>query len=173
MSGNPIEQEKVAVKELTKKLKEELPGVKIGIVAYNEESNMVGKLGVKEEEIEKGIDSLKAGGETSIKKAMEMMAKEYTEEGKKKIMIILTDGRPTEETNEEVIKEIEKISDEEKIELISILTKEAEQIFGTEEEPRRGKVYRITNEGIYEAIVGKIYEEIIKESEIKEESSKR
>ena len=171
MSGNPIEQEKVAVKELTKKLKEELPGVKIGIVAYNEESNMVGKLGVKEEEIEKGIDSLKAGGETSIKKAMEMMAKEYTEEGKKKIMIILTDGRPTEETNEEVIKEIEKISDEEKIELISILTKEAEQIFGTEEEPRRGKVYRITNEGIYEAIVGKIYEEIIKESEIKEDRS--
>ena len=171
MSGNPIEQEKVAVKELTKKLKEELPGVKIGIVAYNEESNMVGKLGVKEEEIEKGIDSLKAGGETSIKKAMEMMAKEYTEEGKKKIMIILTDGRPTEETNEEVIKEIEKISDEEKIELISILTKEAEQIFGTEEQPRRGKVYRITNEGIYEAIVGKIYEEIIKESEIKEDRS--
>ena len=171
MSGEPIEQEKAAAKELTKKLKEELPGVKIGIVAYNEESNMVGKLGVKEEEVEKGIDSLKAGGETSIKKAMEIMEGEYTEEGKKKIMIILTDGRPTEETPEEVIKEIEKISDEKEIELISILTKESEQIFGTEENPRRGKVYRIENEGIYEAIVGKIYEEILEESIIKEDRS--
>ena len=171
MSGEPVEQEKRAAKELTKKLTEKLPGVKIGLVAYNQDSWTVGKLGGKQEDLENAIDTLQAGGETSILKAMQLMEKSYSSNSKKKIMVLLTDGRPTQENEEEVSKEIESASDQSGIDLISILTKDADAIFGTVETPRRGKVYRIQSDRIYEEIVGNIYQEILEESIVKQDRS--
>ncbi len=171
MSGEPIEQEKRSAKELTKKLSEKLPGVKIGLVAYNQDSWTVGKLGGKQEDLESAIDTLQAGGETSILKAMQLMEKSYSSDSKKKIMVLLTDGRPTQENEEEVSKEIESASDQSGIDLISILTKDADAIFGTVETPRRGKVYRIQSNRIYEEIVGNIYQEILEESIVKQDRS--
>ena len=170
MSGEPINQEKRAAIELVRKLNEQLSGVKIGLVAYNSEAAVLGQLGDNQTDLQNTIRGLTSEGETSIQKAINLMSSEYSNNSRKKIIILITDGRPTEETNEDVIKEIEELDDN-NIDLITILTKDSEQIFGTESNPRRGKVYRINTENMYNDIVGKIYEQILEECIIKEDRS--
>ena len=170
MSGEPINQEKRAAIELVRKLNEQLSGVKIGLVAYNSEAAVLGQLGDNQTDLQNTIRGLTSEGETSIQKAINLMSSEYSNNSRKKIIILITDGRPTEETNEDVIKEIEELDDN-NVDLITILTKDSEQIFGTESNPRIGKVYRINTESMYNDIVGKIYEQILEECIIKEDRS--
>ena len=170
MSGEPINQEKRAAIELVRKLNEQLSGVKIGLVAYNSEAAVLGQLGDNQTDLQNTIRGLTSEGETSIQKAINLMSSEYSNNSRKKIIILITDGRPTEETNEDVIKEIKELDDN-NIDLITILTKDSEQIFGTESNPRIGKVYRINTESMYNDIVGRIYEQILEECIIKEDRS--
>ena len=171
MQGDSINKTKKAAKNLVEKLMAKLPGVKFGIVSFNSEAKLLIEPNNDESKVKKAIDSLKAGGETSIGRGIAKAMEAYSKDIDKKIMIILTDGEETVEDNEAVIKQVEKASDEQKIELVSILTKDQEQIFGTTEQARRGLVFRVEQDNIENEISQNIYEEALKLSVIRKDRS--
>ena len=171
MLGESLEKTKKAAQKLVENLMTKMPGVKIGVVSFNNEAQNLIKPSDDVNKVKKAINSLTAGGDTSIGKGIEEAIGSYSKDIDKKIMILLTDGEETIENNETVIRQIEKATDENEIELISILTKEQEQIFGTSEKPRRGVVYRIEQENIDTEITQTIYEEALELSVIKKDRS--
>ncbi len=171
MLGESLDKIKEAAQQLVENLMDKMPGVKIGVVSFNNEVNTLIMPSDDENKVKKAIDSLTAGGDTSIGKSIEEAISDYSKEIDKKIMILLTDGEETVENNEAVIRQIENATDKNEIELISILTKEQEQIFGTSEKPRRGVVYRIEQENIETEITQTIYEEALELSVIKKDRS--
>lgn len=172
MTEDKITATKEATKELVTKLSEKLTGVKIGIVNFNQEARNIVKPTNNVENIRSAIDKITVGGETSIGKGIEKTISTYsTKNVDKKIMILLTDGEETTQNNESVIRQIENASDKYGITMISALLKESNQIFGTESEPRRGKVYNLRSENVKDEIVQKIYQEVLQESIIKKDRS--
>ena len=170
MTGGKIARAKQAAVKLIEDLKGKLPGVKIGVVNFNENANIIGGLTEETEVLANGINSLSSGGETAIGRGIRE-AKEIFENGKTKLMILITDGQETVEIEEEVIRQIEDLR-EKGIGLVSILTNNSDNIFGTEENPRYGEVYNIINDDeIYTRIVEEIYQKILKESMVEEDRS--
>ena len=170
MTGGKIARAKQAAVKLIEDLKGKLPGVKIGVVNFNENANIIGGLTEETEVLANGINSLSSGGETAIGRGIKE-AKEIFENGKTKLMILITDGQETVEIEEEVIRQIEDLR-EKGIGLVSILTNNSDNIFGTEENPRYGEVYNIINDDeIYTRIVEEIYQKILKESMVEEDRS--
>lgn len=165
MTGTKIGQAKNTAQKLLTDLSAKLPGIKIGIANFNETANLIGKVGTQNSELSRGINSLTSGGETAIARGIET-AKQGYGVAQNKLMVIITDGQETVETEEKVIKQLENLREQE-TKLISVLTGRSENIFGTEAKPRYGEVYKI-EEGanITQEIVQKIYEETIKQSEV-------
>lgn len=170
MTGNKMEKAKKVANTLVEKLSQNLPGIKIGIANFNNAGNLIGKVGTGTNQNKSGINGLRAGGETAIARGI-VSAKEGYTNGTTKQMIIITDGQETVDLEEEVIRKIEELK-ENNIGLISILTNESDNIFGTEEKPRYGSVYSIINQNnISEEILNQIYEKAKKESEIEKDRS--
>lgn len=169
MSGNKMTKVKTVSIELIEKLKAKLPGIKIGVVNFNETANVIGKIGTTTNELNRGIKTLQAGGETAIGRGIEKATQGYGE-GKTKLMVIITDGQETVE-EEKVIERIEELR-QKNIELISVLTGKSENIFGTQENARYGKVYEIiSTEEIQEKMISEIYEKIKNQSEVEADRS--
>ena len=170
MTGNKMEKAKKVANTLVERLSQNLPGIKIGIVNFNNEGNLIGKVGTSQSQNKAGINGLRAGGETAIARGIVSAKEGYTNE-KTKQMIIITDGQETVDLEEDVIRKIESLK-ESNIGLISILTNESDNIFGTEEKPRYGSVYSIINQNnISEEIINQIYEKVKKDSEIEKDRS--
>ena len=170
MSGNKMNVAKDAATNLIGKLATKLPGIKIGVVNFNNEAYTIGNVNTSIQNINNGILNLRAGGETAIGKGIEEGKKKYVETDTK-VMVIITDGQETVDTEEEVIRQIETLR-KGRIELVSILTGKSENIFGTEGNARYGEVYEIANEGdIYNRVVGDIYEKIIERTEVEKDRS--
>ena len=165
MTGNKMEKAKKVANTLIERLSQNLPGIKIGIANFNNEGNLIGKVGTSQSQNKAGINGLRAGGETAIARGIQS-AKEGYANGTTKQMIIITDGQETVDLEEEVIRKIESLK-ESNIGLISILTNESDNIFGTEEKPRYGSVYSIINQNnVSDEIINQIYEKVKKDSEI-------
>ena len=170
MTGNKMEKAKKVANTLVERLSQNLPGIKIGIANFNNEGNLIGKVGTSQSQNKAGINGLRAGGETAIARGIVSAKEGYTNE-KTKQMIIITDGQETVDLEEDVIRKIESLK-ESNIGLISILTNESDNIFGTEEKPRYGSVYSIINQNnISEEIINQIYEKVKKDSEIEKDRS--
>ncbi len=170
MSGGKIARAKQAAVKLIEDLKNKLPGIKIGVVNFNETANIIGNLETDTNALNEGINNLGSGGETAIARGI-MQAKEIFANGKTKLMVLITDGQETVQTEEDVIREIEDLRTK-GIGLVSILTNNSELIFGTEEYPRYGDVFNILNDDeIYTRIVEEIYQKILKDSIVEEDRS--
>ena len=170
MTGNKIEKAKKVANTLIERLSQNLPGIKIGIANFNNEGNLIGKVGTSQSQNKAGINGLRAGGETAIARGIVSAKEGYTNE-KTKQMIIITDGQETVDLEEDVIRKIESLK-ESNIGLISILTNESDNIFGTEEKPRYGSVYSIINQNnVSDEIINQIYEKVKKDSEIEKDRS--
>ena len=170
MSGNKITRAKQAATKLIENLNNKLPGIKIGVVNFNEAANTIGNLGTGAGNLISGINNLGSGGETAIARGINLAQSIYAN-GKTKLMIIITDGQETVDLEEDVIRQIENLRSRD-IGLISILTNNSDNIFGTEQNPRYGDVYNIVNENdIYTRIVEEIYQKILKESIVEEDRS--
>ncbi len=171
MQNGKLQKVKEMAKTLIEKLEEKLPKVKIKIIAFNENATVVS---AKDGKIDKNtvIDNLNVGGNTSIASAFKLVSEQYDENIKNKLMVILTDGQETVQTNEEVIQALEDDVDNKKIKLSTILTSVSEQIFGTIDNPRRGKLYLINEEkDIEQTITEDLYNKVVEESYIKNDRS--
>ena len=164
-----MEQAKQQAQSLLTNLQTNLPGVKIGVVNFNEIANTIGKAGTAENTLSNGISALTSGGETAIAQGI-LQAKQGYETGKNKVMVIITDGKETVETEERVIEQIESLRNS-GIKLTTILTGNSDNIFGTTERPRYGKVYSIEENISNENTAEEIYQEIIKQSQIEADRS--
>lgn len=136
-----------AIKDLANKVSDKLksnsPGIKIGLVKFNNEAKLLLNPTDNANKLQRAINSLNSSDETAIGYGLDKAVNGYTKDAKKKIMLLLTDSDETVEQIEKVIKRVETITDVGKINLITVLTKENDEIFGTEAQPRRGVVYQI------------------------------
>lgn len=170
MTGNKMEKAKKVANTLVERLSQNLPGIKIGIANFNNGGNLIGKVGTSQSQNKAGINGLRAGGETAIARGIQS-AKDGYANGTTKQMIVITDGQETVDLEEDVIRKIESLK-ESNIGLISILTNESDNIFGTEERPRYGSVYSIINQNnVSDEIINQIYEKVKKDSEIEKDRS--
>ncbi len=161
---------KEIAKNLIETLQAKLPGVKIGLVNFSETANTVSNPQSNSDTLINSINSLSTGGETAIGRGIAQGLSGFSD-GKVKLMILITDGQETVEAEEAVIKQIEQLRAS-NIKLTTILTSSSDNIFGTEEAPRYGVVYKIENaENINDTIASKIYEETIKQSEVETDRS--
>ena len=172
MTGEKINKVKESAKELVQSLSEKMPGIKIGVVQFRNEANVIINPTNNVNNVIDSISNTSASGETAIAKGIEKAIQSYSEDIDKKIMILLTDGKETINNNEDVIRQIENATDKNDIELVTLLTEEAKQIFGTVENPRRGQLYLLSeNDNIEDLITNTIYEEILELSIIKKDRS--
>lgn len=168
MSGVKMTQAKLAANSLLSNLKDRLPGVEIGVINFNELTNTIGKVSATTTILTNGINNLTAGGETAIGRGISTGISGF-EDGKIKLMILITDGHETVETEEDVIQKIEELRHK-NIQLVTMLTSESTNIFGDKEVPRYGKIFEIEEnanlENEFKSAINSIYEEIVKESQI-------
>lgn len=170
MSNIKMEHSKQIARNLVETLKNKLPGVKIGLVNFNENANLVSNPQSNNNKLVNSINGLSTGGETAIGRGIAQGLNGFGN-SKTKLMILITDGQETVEQEEVVIKQIEQVRNA-NIKLTTILTSESTNIFGTENAPRYGSLYKIEDaENINNTITSKIYEDIIKQSEVEENRS--
>lgn len=171
MTGEKINKVKSSAIELIDKLSQKMPGIKFGVVQFRNDANVVVSPTGDANKAKDAINKMSASGETAIAKGIEKAINSYSKDIDKKIMILLTDGKETINNNEDVIRQIENATDKNDIELITLLTDEAKQIFGTEEYPRRGQLYLLSNNNIEDLITNTIYEEVLELSIIRKDRS--
>ncbi len=162
MNKNGLDKVKELAEKLAKGLYEKLPEVKIGLTKFNQVAELVSEPKEENSQIIRKIKNLDGNNETAIGYGLDKAINSYSRNANKKIMIALTDSEETVQSIEQVIKQIEIATDENKIELNTVLTKEHDEIFGTELQPRRGTVYQIYNvnaDSIIQNICQKIFEE--------------
>ena len=170
MNRNGIEKVKEVAEKLAKGLYEKLPEVKIGLTKFNQVAEVMSEPKAENDKIIKMIKNLDGKNETAIGYGLDKAINSYSEDAKKKIMIVLTDSEETVQNIEQVIKQIEIATDDNKIDLNTVLTKENHEIFGTESQPRRGIVYQIYNVNVDE-MIQKICDKIFDESQIETNTS--
>ena len=158
-----IDNVKNIAKELVTGIYTELPNIKVGITRFNDVAEVLIKPTNNADSIQKAIQNLSSDSETAIGFGLEEAMNGYSGDAKQKIMIVLTDSEETMQNVEQVISRLEEASDDKKISLTTILTKENYEIFGTEEFPRRGIVYNLYNADINE-IINSISQKVEKES---------
>lgn len=173
MTGEKINKVKSSAIELIDKLSQKMQGIKFGVVQFRNDANVVVSPTGDANKAKDAINKMSASGETAIAKGIEKAINSYSKDIDKKIMILLTDGKETINNNEDVIRQIENATDKNDIELITLLTDEAKQIFGTEEYPRRGQLYLLSNNNnnIEDLITNTIYEEVLELSIIRKDRS--
>ncbi|MBQ9297582.1 MAG: VWA domain-containing protein, partial [Clostridia bacterium] len=170
MNGTKMNLAKTSATKLIEQLRAKLPGIKIAVVNFNNRAYTIGNVGTSIQNINNGIGNLRAGGETAIGLGIEEGKGKFTDVDKK-VMVIITDGQETVQTEEDVIRQIETLRTN-KVELISILTGKSENIFGIEGRARYGEVYELVDtNSIYNKVVGEIYEKIIKDTEVEKDRS--
>lgn len=154
------------IKELATKISTEIynrfPKIKIGLTKFNKDAQILMNPDNNSNKLQKAIASLGTSDKTAIGYGLNEALNSYSDSAKQKIMILLTDSEETVQNIEQVIKSLETVTDDNQINLTTILTKENDEIFGTEEEPRRGTVYQMYNADenvIIEDICTKIEEE--------------
>ena len=165
-----IENVKNIAKQITTGIYSKLPNVKVGITEFNETAEILVKPNNSEDRIQRAIQNLGSDSETAIGFGIEEAANSYSNKAKQKIMIVLTDSEETVQNIEQVISKLEEAADDKQIKLITILTKENSEIFGTEEYPRRGTVYKLYNVDVDE-ILNNISQEVVEESAIEHNRS--
>ncbi len=170
MNRNGIDSVKEIAQKLAKGLYEKLPEVKIGLTKFNQVAELMSEPKAENDKIIKIIKNLDGRNETAIGYGLDKAINSYSEDAKKKIMIVLTDSEETVQNIEQVIKQIEIATDDNKIDLNTVLTKENHEIFGTESQPRRGIVYQIYNVNADEMIQN-ICDKIFDESQIETNTS--
>ena len=163
MTGS-LEDVKNTANKLADGIYSRMPKVNLGLAKFNNTAEVVTK--PSQGSIKTAISKLNAGNETAIGRGLQSAQDIYSKNAKKKIMVVITDSEETVEAVEKVIKKLESVTDESQIELLAVLTKENDEIFGTEKEPRRGTVYQLygTDKNI---IIENICKEI-KESSMQE-----
>ena len=172
MTGEKIDNVKQSSIKLIENLYNRLPGIKIGVVQFRDEANILVNPTNDSQQVIQAIQNMSASGETAISKGIEKTIESYSDDIDKKIMIILTDGKETVDNNEDVIRQIESATDKKDIDLITLLTEESKQIFGTEEHPRRGELYLLSNDNnIEDLITNTIYQELLELSIVKKDRS--
>lgn len=165
------------IKNLANKVQEgiasKLPKIKIGLTKFSNEAELILRPTNNTNKLKREIEKLNAKGETAIAYGLDNALNSYSSEAKKKIMLVLTDSEETVQNVEQVIKKVEEVTDSNKINLITVLTKENDDIFGTESEPRRGTVY--LNYNVDENVIIEKVSNLVKEEsqlENKKSSSK-
>ena len=172
MTGEKIDNVKKSSIKLIENLYDRLPGIKIGIVQFRNEANILVNPTNDSNQVIQAIQNMSASGETAIAQGIEKTIEAYSDDIDQKIMIILTDGKETIDNNEDVIRQIESATDKNNIDLITLLTEDSKQIFGTEEHPRRGKLYLLSsNNNIENLITNTIYQELLELSIVKKDRS--
>ena len=169
MTEIKMNQAKQTANKIIQDLQNKLPGVKIGVVSFNENAKTIGKVGATRNILENGINELTRAGETAIARGI-IEAKQGYGTGKNKVMVLITDGKETVEAEERVIEQIESLQAL-GIKLTTVLTGTSDNIFGTTKAPRYGEVYLAENVAIENLVVEEIYQEIIKQSEIETDRS--
>ena len=162
------------IKNLANKVQEgiasKLPKIKIGLTKFSNEAELILRPTNNTNKLKREIEKLNAKGETAIAYGLDNALNSYSSEAKKKIMLVLTDSEETVQNVEQVIKKVEEVTDSNKINLITVLTKENDDIFGTESEPRRGTVY--LNYNVDEnAIIEKVSNLVKEESQLENKKS--
>lgn len=165
------------IKNLANKVQEgianKLPKIKIGLTKFSNEAELILRPTNNVNRLKREIEKLSSNGETAIAYGLDDAINSYSGSSKKRIMIVLTDSEETVQNVEQVIKKVEDVSDNNKINLITVLTKENDEIFGTEAEPRRGTVYlnyNVDENNIIEKVSNLVKEE--SQLEDKKSSSK-
>lgn len=175
MNGESNTQIKEKATTIVNGISSRLPGVKIGLVSFNNIVEVISKPQQNTNNILKAIENLGSNNETAIGYGIEAATNSYSTSAEQKIMIVLTDSEETVQNVEQVIKTLEIATDEENIELISILTKNNYDIFGKPEtvdgkaEPRRGEVYSVYN--FSEEALNSVYEKVADLSQIEHRRS--
>ena len=177
-SINTYENEQIKSKAttITNGIYDRLPGIKIGLVSFNNTAKVITNPQQNRNKILNAIKNLGSENETAIGYGIEAATNSYSKEAKEKIMIILTDSEETVQNIEQVIKTLETATDNNDIELISILTKNNYEIFGIPEtvenkaEPRRGEVYSIYNVS-EEVLLNNLYAKIEELSQLENRRS--
>jgi len=103
MFGTPIQETKKASKKFIETVLKE--DASIGVVKYDSEAYMLSNFSMNEEYLNNTIDAMYAGGNTNILSGL-TLADEMLEQSnaKKKIIVLMSDGLPTDNTNEELIE---------------------------------------------------------------------
>ena len=150
-------------------LKTKLNKVKLRLSLFNDmqkilpESERALEDNIPIEELQNRIrDLTNVEGQTYLAKGMKTPTSEYTNNALKKVMIILTDSYPVGESTEDSIRALEEIYDKQGIYPIAIITSDEKSVFGSNEKPRRGKVYEVGNMTL-EEIIKQIEDTIIDE----------
>ncbi|MBQ9298238.1 MAG: VWA domain-containing protein [Clostridia bacterium] len=173
MTGRPLEQEKEALTKLINELTDKLPGINIGLVKFSTSSAVVVPSTNKKENIINNINNLDIEANTNITSGIRTSLEQYLKDDKIKnrVMVLITDGQETVTSTETVRRAIETVVDKEDIKLVTLLTMESEDIFGTEEYPTRGKIYLVNEENNLENAINDIKEEILEESIVENDRS--
>lgn len=169
MNGN-IDNIKSTATDIANGIYSELPEVKIGLTKFNDVAEVLVNPSNNQNRLQTQINNLGSNNETAIGYGLEAATNSYSDDAKQKIMIVLTDSDETVQNIEQVIKQLEIATDDNQIELTTILTKDNDEIFGTEEEPRRGTVYKLYDVDIAE-VINSICQDIIDESTIENRRS--
>lgn len=169
MSGN-IENIKDIATRLSTGIYNKLPKIKIGLTEFKNVAEVLVKPDNNQTKLQKAISSLGADNKTAIGYGINEAINNYSKSAKQKIMILLTDSEETVQNIEQVIKTLETATDENNINLTTILSKENSEIFGTEEEPRRGTVYQMYNAD-ENVIIENICKKIADESNLEHQKS--
>ncbi len=170
MAGTSSEQIKDLATKMANGIYDKLPEVKIGITKFNNTAEVISKPEQNRNTIIKAIAGIGSENETAIGYGIEAATNSYSADAKEKIMIVFTDSKETVQNIEQVIKKIEIATDDNNIELTTILTTNEEEIFGTQEAPRRGNVYTIYNVQS-EEVIDQICTKIVEDSQLESRRS--
>lgn len=183
MDQHGIEKVKELAEKTATHLYDQLPGVKIGLTEFSRTAQVLLEPRTKNNNLIKKIQNLENGvrewygsttenlrDATAIGYGLDQAIQGYTSDAKKKIMLVLTDSEENVQQIEQVIKQLERASDDNEISVKTILTKNHDDIFGTEAQPRRGTVYAIDHADT-EDLVQQICQEIQEESQLESNRS--
>ena len=160
-----------STKKLVENIHENNEDIKMGIVYFsNSAYNLSGLTNNKDQLISKLTDFGKKmpAGDTAMATALKMAKSRFSKESNNKVIILLTDGMPTED-----YMTVRNSLQDDNVYIISTLvgldnsTKDQKRIisilFGTEEQPVSDKLYNITDNEVEDTITKDIYERVIED----------
>ncbi len=123
--------------------------LKLGVIQFSDNSQVLTELTNSKQTAFSALDIYNndnRGGNTKIAEALDSAEKLFSQNCKNKILILVTDGYPSDPSN--TIQKLESLKTE-NISVLSLIigsdSQQIKSIFGTEQNPRAGKVYYISN----------------------------
>lgn len=160
-----------STKELIRKINKNNPNVKMGLISFEGKTQLIQDFTNDEDTLQNACNTLiekNCSGGTNMASALNIAKQKFNESTKNKILVLLTDGLPTDGQ-----KQTKAQLQDENVYIISTLVdviglddknkKNIENIFGTQQAPTADRFYNIEDRDIETIISKNIYERILED----------